>query len=164
MPVFHLWITTVPTSLDIELSDTPALASTLISEILTIEQRLTAQIARVLPSGMEMSHFSVLNYLARVNEERTPAQLAAALHVTRGAMTNTLSRLEVAGHIHIRPDWDDARRKWVALSPAGRSAFDAAIAGILPLVDLISADLGEAKIRAALPLLRELRLKLDAHS
>jgi DNA-binding MarR family transcriptional regulator len=142
-------------------SDVAALATTLISEILNVEQRLTAQISRVLPSGMEMSHFSVLNYLVRAQGEKTPAQLAAALHVTRGAMTNTLSKLEIAGHIHIRPDWDDARRKWVALSPAGKSAYDAAIGGILPFVEALTADLGEAKIRAALPILRELRLNLD---
>lgn len=143
------------------MSDVAALATTLISEILNVEQRLTAQISRVLPSGMEMSHFAVLNYLVRAQGEKTPAQLAAALHVTRGAMTNTLSKLEIAGHIHIRPDWDDARRKWVALSPAGKSAYDAAIGGILPFVEALTADLGEAKIRAALPILRELRLNLD---
>jgi DNA-binding MarR family transcriptional regulator len=142
-------------------SDVAALATTLISEILNVEQRLTAQISRVLPSGMEMSHFAVLNYLVRAQSEKTPAQLAAALHVTRGAMTNTLSKLEIAGHIHIRPDWDDARRKWVALSPAGKSAYHAAIGGILPFVEALTADLGEAKIRAALPILRELRLNLD---
>ncbi|HNK68572.1 MAG TPA: helix-turn-helix domain-containing protein, partial [Flavobacteriales bacterium] len=46
--------------------------------------------------GMELSHFSVLNHLARTGEERTPAQLARAFHVTRGAMTNTLTKLEWA--------------------------------------------------------------------
>ncbi len=45
-------------------------------------------------------------------------------------MTNTLGKLEWAGYVHIRPDWDDARRKFVAISPAGRAARDAAIAAI----------------------------------
>nr|WP_223251935.1 helix-turn-helix domain-containing protein [Paracoccus mutanolyticus] len=61
-------------------------------------------IGKSLPKGMQISHFSVLNLLAHLNVERTPAELAEAFHVTRGAMTNTLSRLEWAGHIHIRPD------------------------------------------------------------
>jgi hypothetical protein len=78
-------------------------------------------LAEALPKGMELSHFSVLNQLARSNEEKTPAQLARIFHVTRGAMTNTLNRLEWAGHIHVRPDWDDARRKLIAISPAGRA-------------------------------------------
>ena len=74
-------------------------------------------ISRVLPKGMEISHFSVLNHLCHVQDERSPAQLADTFHVTRGAMTNTLSKLEWAGHVHIRPDWDDARRKMVAIRP-----------------------------------------------
>ena len=45
-------------------------------------------------------------------------------------MTNTLAKLEWAGHIHIRPDWDDARQKFVAISPSGRAARDAAVAAV----------------------------------
>jgi len=79
-----------------------------------------------LPSGMELSQFSVLNHLANVDEPRSPARLAEVFQLTRGAMTNTLHKLEWAGHIHITPDWDDARRKQVVISPAGRAARDAA--------------------------------------
>ena len=103
-----------------------ALAASLFAELIVGEQLANRLVTRSLPGGMQLSHFSVLNLLAHVNEERTPAELAAAFHVTRGAMTNTLSRLEWAGHIHIRPDWDDARRKFVSISPAGRAARDAA--------------------------------------
>ena len=95
-----------------------ALAVALFSEVFTADQLARNVIARVLPKGMELSHFSVLNHLAHLNDERTPAQLADAFHVTRGAMTNTLSKLEWAGHVHIRPDWDDARRKFVSISPS----------------------------------------------
>ncbi|MAQ36365.1 MarR family transcriptional regulator [Thioclava sediminum] len=117
-------------------------------------------VSRALPKGMEISHFSVLNLLAHINEERTPAQLAEALHVTRGAMTNTLAKLEWAGHVHIRPDWDDARRKWVSLSPSGRRARDAALASLMPIIGGIVRDLGPDKVRATLPVLRELRARL----
>jgi DNA-binding MarR family transcriptional regulator len=111
---------------------------------------------------MELSHFSVLNHLARIGEERTPAQLARAFHVTRGAMTNTLNKLEWAGHVHIRPDWDDARQKFVAISPAGRAARDAAVASVAPLIADVVTDLGADRVRAVLPVLRELRLRLEA--
>ena len=96
-----------------------SLAVALFSEILTADQLVRNRLSKVLPKGMEISHFSVLNHLARSGSERTPAQLAKSFHVTRGAMTNTLGKLEWAGYIHIRPDWDDARRKMVAISPAG---------------------------------------------
>ncbi|WP_052071181.1 MULTISPECIES: MarR family winged helix-turn-helix transcriptional regulator [Actibacterium] len=124
------------------------------------DQLARTRLTKVLPKGMELSQFSVLNHLSRIGEEKTPAQLAQAFHVTRGAMTNTLSKLEWAGHVHIRPDWDDARRKWVTISPAGRRARDAAIHAISPLLAEVIADIGAENVRAVLPVLRALRQKL----
>jgi DNA-binding MarR family transcriptional regulator len=137
------------------------IAVALFSELLIADQLARSRIARVLPRGMELSQFSVLNHLARMNDERSPAQLARAFHVTRGAMTNTLAKLEWAGHIHIRPDWDDARRKFVAISPSGRAARDAAVQAITPLIADIVQALGEHKLRTVLPILRELRTRLE---
>ncbi len=131
------------------------------SELLIADQLARTRIAKVLPRGMELSQFSVLNHLAGVGEERSPAQLARAFHVTRGAMTNTLTKLEWAGHIHIRPDWDDARRKFVAISPAGRAARDAAVQAITPLIAEIVKALGGDRLRTLLPILRELRQQLE---
>lgn len=137
------------------------LAASLFAEVLIAEQLSRNLIGKALPRGMQISHFSVLNLLAHVNEERTPAHLAQAFHVTRGAMTNTLSRLEWAGHVHIRPDWDDARRKFVSISPAGRAARNAAIAAFMPLIAEVVRDIGADKVRVALPVLRELRIRLE---
>ena len=81
-----------------------ALAISLFSEVLAADQMVRYRLGRVLPKGMEISHFSVLNHLAWHDSERSPAQLAETFNVTRGAMTNTLNRLELAGHVHIRPD------------------------------------------------------------
>lgn len=136
------------------------LAVTLFSEVFTADQLARNRLSKVLPKGMELSHFSVLNHLAHLGGERTPAQLADAFHVTRGAMTNTLSKLEWAGYIHIRPDWDDARRKLVAISPSGRAARDAALAAVAPLVGDVVRAIGSDKVRAILPVLRDLRLRL----
>ena len=138
------------------------LAVTLFSEILTNEQLIRNKLTRVLPKGMEISHFSVLNHLSSVGGERSPAQLAKSFHVTRGAMTNTLSKLEWAGYVHIRPDWDDARRKMVTISPAGRQAREAAISAITPLITDVVSELGEKKVRATLSVLRELRTRLES--
>jgi len=125
------------------------------------DQLARNRISKVLPKGMELSHFGVLNHLARLQEERTPAQLARSFHVTRGAMTNTLTKLEWAGHVHIRPDWDDARRKFVAISPSGRAARDAAVQAIAPLIGEVVQALGADRVRAVLPVLREMRTKLE---
>jgi len=138
-----------------------ALAISLFSEVLAADQMVRYRLSRVLPKGMEISHFSVLNHLVWHDDERTPAQLADTFNVTRGAMTNTLNRLEWAGHIHIRPDWDDARRKMVAISPAGRRARDQALSAIAPMVSEVIENLGEDRVRETLPILRQLRVQMS---
>ena len=140
--------------------DSNTLAIMLFSEILGTDQILRSRLSKVLPKGMEISHFSVLNHLSWRDTERTPAQLAETFHVTRGAMTNTLAKLEWAGYVHIRPDWDDARRKMITISPAGRQARETALSSIAPMITQVVEQLGEGKARAALPILRELRKQL----
>jgi len=137
------------------------IAVALFGELFMVDQLARNRISRVLPKGMELSHFSVLNHLARVGDERTPAQLAKSFHVTRGAMTNTLAKLEWAGHVHIRPDWEDARQKFVAISPSGRAAREAALAGVVPLIAEVVQAIGAERVRALLPVLRELRIRLE---
>ncbi|MFC4669066.1 MarR family winged helix-turn-helix transcriptional regulator [Seohaeicola nanhaiensis] len=141
--------------------DYNTLAVALFSEILTADQLMRNRLSKVLPKGMEISHFSVLNHLAFSGGERSPAQLAETFHVMRGAMTNTLNKLEWAGYVHIRPDWDDARRKAVAISPAGRQARDYAVASLAPMINEVVGDLGAEKVRTVLPVLRELRARLE---
>ena len=146
---------------DLSPEKTDDLAVALFGELFMADQLARNRISKVLPKGMELSHFSVLNHLARIGEERSPAQLARAFHVTRGAMTNTLARLEWAGHIHIRPDWEDARRKLVVISPSGRAARDSAVATVVPLIAEVAQAVGADRVRALLPVLRELRIKLE---
>ncbi len=140
------------------------LAVALFGELFMADQLARNRLTKALPKGMELSHFAVLNHLDHINEERSPAQLAQAFHVTRGAMTNTLSKLEWAGHVHIRPDWDDARRKMVAISPAGRRARDAAIAAVSPIIQEVVGEVGIEDVRTALPVLRALRHKLGTNA
>lgn len=124
------------------------------------DQLARNRLSKVLPKGMELSHFTVLNHLYQLTEPRTPAQLAKSFALTRGAMTNTLNKLEWAGHVHVSPDWDDARRKQVVISPAGRAARDAALAAIAALITGIVEKIGEDSVRDAVPVLRELRQSL----
>ena len=142
-------------------SEGDPLAITLLSEIATVEQLAQAHLKHALPAGMQVSHFSVLNHFARLGGEKTPGQLARAFHVTKGAMTNTLSRLEAAGFIHVRPDEEDGRRKRVSLSAAGLLARNEAVSAVSPVFDQIVEGLGHEKIRSVLPVLRELRQMMD---
>ena len=138
-----------------------SLAVSLFGEILALDQLVRARLAKVLPKGMELSHFSVLNQLSHTKIERTPAQIAKSFRVTRGAMTNTLNKLELSGYIHIRPDWDDARRKMVSISPAGIVARNNALAAVTPIINQLISEMGEERLRAIVPILRDLRQKFE---
>ena len=138
-----------------------SLAVSLFGEILALDQLLRARLAKVLPNGMELSHFSVLNQLSHTKIERTPAQIAKSFRVTRGAITNTLSKLELSGYIHVRPDWDDARRKMVSISPAGIVARNNALAAVTPIINELISEMGEERLKAIVPILRDLRQKFE---
>ena len=138
-----------------------SLAVPLFGEILALDQLVRNRLAKVLPKGMELSHFSVLNQLSHTKIERTPAQIAKSFRVTRGAMTNTLNKLELSGFIHVRPDWEDARRKMVSISLAGMVARNNALAAVTPIIEDLARDMGEERLKAIVPILRELRQKLE---
>ena len=138
-----------------------SLAVSLFGEILALDQLVRARLAKVLPKGMELSHFSVLNQLSHTKIERTPAQIAKSFRVTRGAITNTLNKLELSGYIHVRPDWDDARRKMVSISPAGIVARNNALTAVTPIKNELVTEKGEERLKAIVPILRELRQKFE---
>ena len=143
------------------MSNENSLAVPLFGEILALDQLVRNRLAKVLPKGMELSHFSVLNQLSHTKNERTPGQIAKSFRVTRGAMTNTLNKLELSGFIHVRPDWEDARRKMVSISLAGMVARNNALAAVTPIMEDLARDMGEERLKAIVPILRELRQKLE---
>ena len=75
------------------------------NEIGIIEQLARNVFEQVLPDGLKVSQFSILNHFVRLGDDKNPVDLARAFQVTKGAMTNTLQRLEgrgSGGH-HARP-------------------------------------------------------------
>tara|TARA_A100001011_G_scaffold303220_1_gene317140 strand:- start:483 stop:923 length:441 start_codon:yes stop_codon:yes gene_type:complete len=129
----------------------------LFSEIATIDQLIRAQISKILPDGMAISHLSVLNHLSSIKNEKNPMQLAKSFNVTKGAMTNTLSKLEASGYINIRPDWNDARKKQITISKSGIEAQREATKSITPILNKVINMLGKEKADIILPIIRELR-------
>ena len=131
------------------------------NEIGIIEQLARTRLEKVLPDGMKMPHFGVLNHLVRLGKKESPAQLASAFQVTRPTMTNTIQRLEKKDYISVEPDPHDGRAKRVLITPAGRDAHSQAIEAVGPLLRKIMQDLGSDFFHAATPLLTKARIYLD---
>jgi DNA-binding MarR family transcriptional regulator len=140
---------------------TDPLIITLFSEIAMNEQMARVRLSRALPRGMELSHFTLLNHFARLGGEKSPAQLARLFHLTKGALTNTLARLEKQGYLTVRPHPEDGRKKVVSISDEGRRAVDAASEAVEPVFRATLEAMGQDRVRAALPFLRELRAALS---
>lgn len=131
------------------------------NEIGIINQLSSTRFERVLPDGLSLAQFSVLNNFARLGGTRTPAQLAEAFQVTKGAMTNTLKKLEARGCIEINRDPADGRSKVIAVTKAGLELRDTAIQAALTELDDMSALVDLDWVTDVLPQLREVRSALD---
>ena len=151
---------TAPESLMIKQNDDPGIFA-FFNEIGIIAQLSQTSLERNLPDGLKMAHFVVLNHFARLGGERSPAELAEAMQVTRGAMTNTVRKLQTRGLIDVQPDPQDGRGKRVRLTEEGLEVRKEAIAAIGPMLKDIERQFGAGAFETALPLLQALRKFLD---
>lgn len=131
------------------------------NEIGIIHQLASAAFQRVLPHGLTGAQFAVLNHCVRMGDNKTPAQLADILQVTRGTMTSTISRLESKGFVRMVPDEVDGRSKRVLLTPRGRSVREEAIRASWPLLARVKTVLPRGETEKQLPALEAVRNWLD---
>ena len=134
----------------------------LLNEIGIIEQLASTLFESRLPDGVLVSHFSVLNHLARRGDGATPLSLATAFQVPKTTMTHTLQGLERRGWIAMEPNPRDGRSKIVRLTEAGRAFAAEAVAALAPDIAEIERAVPRERIEATLPVLREIRAFLDA--
>mgnify|MGYP001811996679 CR=1 FL=1 len=132
-----------------------------LNEIGIIDQLARAKMESTLPDGLRMSQFIVLNHLVRLGGLWSPARLASAFQLTKGAMTNTLQRLEARGLIEVSADPDDGRGKLVGLTEAGAEMRERCIDIVAPFLIELEKTFGRKRIADAIPLLTEVRQFLD---
>lgn len=135
----------------------------LFTEIGIIEQLARNRLERSLPDDLKMSQFIVLNHLARLGGEWSPARLAAAFQVTKGAMTNSLQRLEMRGLVLVKPDPNDGRGKRVSLTKSGLKMRLHCVDAVRPLLAELSREVADKDIETALPTLEKIKRYLDTH-
>ncbi|MFM8818983.1 MAG: MarR family winged helix-turn-helix transcriptional regulator [Phenylobacterium sp.] len=132
------------------------------TDIAIIDQLIDALFLRRLPRGLSLAGFGVLNHMIRMGQETaSPAALARALQVTRGAVTGVLRKLSTEGFITLEPDPKDGRGKKVRITPAGFAAREAALQAMAPLSDRFARDLDLNAIGRIQPDLRKIREYLD---
>lgn len=133
------------------------------SEIAIIGHLADTALAKLLPPELSVAGFGVLNHFVRLNVEgESPARLARAFQVTKGAMTYTLQQLEELGYVTLEPDPADARAKIVRMTKRGRKARDAGVALVDPGMKALIQEIGADEFAKALPFLTKLRQVLDA--
>ncbi len=131
------------------------------NEIGIIEQLARTRMERELPRGLTLSQFSVLNHFVRLGGEKSPVELARAFQVTKGAMTNSIQKLEAKGFVEIAPDPNDGRAKKIRINDAGREAREEGIAALVDQFPLLLTAFDGSEFEKAIPFLRRLRMFLD---
>ena len=132
------------------------------NEIGIIDQLARSAFERVLPKGLTVPQFSVLNHFVRLGGPRTPAQLASAFQVSRATMTNTLKRLEQSALIAVARDPNDGRSKQITITQQGRDAREQSIAALAPLLTDFAERLDLADVARIIPALQTVRIELDS--
>ncbi len=135
---------------------------TFFNEVGIIEQLSRNAFERMMPNGMTVPQFSVLNHFVRLGGPKTPAQLASAFQVNRATMTNTLKRLKERGFISAARDERDGRSKQIDITDAGRKARDEAVKAVAPLLEDFASRMPMDRLKAILPVLQAVRADLDA--
>jgi DNA-binding MarR family transcriptional regulator len=135
----------------------------LMNEIGIISQLSRTIMEARLPDGVGLPHFSVLNHLIRVQDGRTPLDLARAFQVPKTTMTHTLTGLQTRKLIEMRANPKDGRSKQVWLTAAGRTFRDNAISHLDQDMEMLARAMSPEEVSALVPQLAKIRSFLDSH-
>ena len=131
------------------------------NELQIINQLWASEMRHVLPGDLTLAQFSVLNWFSRVDDAASPGRLTRAFQVTKGAMTNTLRRLDDAGLVEISPDPSSGRQKIVRRTRKGARLRESAIKNTFGNLEELGESLDAKRLIRILPVLRSLRRDLD---
>jgi DNA-binding MarR family transcriptional regulator len=133
------------------------------ARVAMVERLAGQRLERALEEGLSSAGLAVLERLAIATTPPTPLDLAAALRLSKPAMTHTLQRLEGRGLVSICADGADGRMKRVAITAAGVEARRAALTAVRPRIEAVREAFDAAEFAAALPFLERLAAWLAAN-
>ncbi|MFJ4580816.1 MarR family transcriptional regulator [Streptomyces echinatus] len=118
---------------------TPAQALSAMDHLIAAHLIGQQELARRL--GLNVTDLTCFAFVLEAGDELlTAGDLAARAHVTTGAVTGILNRLERAGYVTRRPDPRDRRRVRVAAVPAAVTQVEAVYAGHYKRLTALFAD------------------------
>lgn len=106
--------------------------------------------------GLTYAEFDVLAALRRAEAPLRPSELTRSLFLTSGGTSNVLQRLTAAGYVEREQNTNDARSRWVRLTPTGESLTDKAMALSTRVHEDLLAGIPDTTIRTAANALREI--------
>ncbi len=131
------------------------------NEIGIIEQLARNLFEKVMPHGLSLAQFSVLNHFARLGGEKNLVELARAFQVTKAAMTRIIGKLQGKGFVRVIPNPKDGRGKLVSLTKAGARARDESIDRLTPVLAEFRLHFPAETIQSVIPALESVRIWLD---
>ncbi|WP_220182754.1 MarR family winged helix-turn-helix transcriptional regulator [Sphaerisporangium album] len=122
-----------------------------------LEQATRAEMAEL---GLTYAEFDVLAALHRAGPPHRlkPSELARALFLTSGGISNVLQRLARTGYVEREADAEDGRSRWVRLTDEGRRVTATALAASSRAHSDVMASVPEDVVRRAADALREVLL------
>jgi DNA-binding MarR family transcriptional regulator len=114
--------------------------------------------------GINKGELDVLKLLQRADggHRLSPSHLSDRLHLSSGAMTNRLDRLETQELIRRLPDPSDRRGVLVELTDKGDEIFRSAIERQIEKEKALCAPLGSAERKQLTKLLRKVILEIES--
>ncbi len=134
-----------------------------LNEIGIIDQLARTRFERVLPDGLSVAQFTVLNHFVRLGGEPSLVALSRAFQVSKPAMGKLVHRLAEHGLLAVRADPEDARGKRVTITEAGVAMRHACVAALAPEVAKLRDAFDDDAFDRMLPALQRLRTWLDTH-
>jgi DNA-binding MarR family transcriptional regulator len=142
-----------------EIPNLDPLTEGIVQRLQFLAKRFNQSMDRTLEEfGLEHRSYHLLGTLRSVGPpyQRTPGQLAEDMHLSSGAMTNRLDRMEEAGLIRRLPDPSDRRGTLIEPTKAGHAVWDQAVSTQAQTEALIAGTLSKAEREELHRLLRHL--------
>jgi DNA-binding MarR family transcriptional regulator len=134
----------------------------LVLETFRLNGRLLASgDALVADLGLTSARWQVLGAMALSPVPLSVAQVARNMGLTRQAVQRLANEMEADGLVRFAPNPHHQRAKLVVLTPAGKSAFAAAMKRQGAWATDVGAGLDARKIAAAVAMLRSVRQRLE---